>query len=247
MKTSFLWFVCRSVLSVFVWAYVGFATILVFISVAILYPFDRNNNLSHHVTKIWGKTIVAINPFWKLKIKGKHRIKKSQSYVLVANHMSLADIVCVYCIGNNFKWVAKSSLFKVPFLGWSMSLMKYIRLERNDRSSIREAMELAKRYLEQNVSILFFAEGTRSKSGSLGAFKNGAFKLAIQTGKPIIPIVIHGTHQALKRGEAAAAGSASGYVRVLPKIDVNQFKPDEYGKLKQIVWNQMSETIEKFR
>jgi 1-acyl-sn-glycerol-3-phosphate acyltransferase len=234
-----------ALLSLIIWCVVAQLTVIAFLLIAIVHPFDRHQRLAHQFASLWGKTIVRINPMWNCEILDRHHIEKNVGYVIVANHSSLADIVCVYCLGNHFKWIAKSSLFKIPFLGWSMSLLKYIPLTRGAHGSIRDSMELAQENLEKNISILFFPEGTRSKTGVLAPFKSGAFRLAIQTRKPILPIVISGTKGALKKGSATISSKAKGKLKVLPQIDVTPYAAGQHEALKSAVWKIMGEQLER--
>ncbi len=233
----------RSLLAAYVWTAVVFATLFVWAALATLSPFDRNQKLSYRLTNLWGAVILGTNPFWRIRITGKNHIQKNRGFVLVANHASLADIICLFCLGRHFKWLAKKSLFKIPVFGWSMSLMRYIPLERGKHGSIRDSFEEARRWLEQDVSVLIFPEGTRSKSGKLGEFKNGAFKLAILTGKPIVPIVIQGTEKALARGRVSMDANVRGFIKVLAPIETDHYKPDEYEALKKNVLELMDREL----
>ncbi len=230
-------------LAVLTWAFIALDTLLTFTAIAVLKPFDWNGKITYRVANLWGKLIVQINPFWHIKISGRSHIKKNTAYVLVANHTSLADIVCLYCLGKNFKWIAKDSLFKIPFFGWTMSLLGYIPLKRGEHGSIRDSFREAQGWLEKNVSVLFFPEGTRSRTGSLGEFKNGAFKLALLAKKPIVPIVLRGTGEAISKGNATIATKVSGSVKVLPPIEVVHYSEEDYDVLKKKVWNLMNEEL----
>ncbi len=229
----------------FVWFFVGFITFISFVGIAISRLLDPKDLFTYRIANFWGQSIVKINPFWKIKISGTHHIKKKQGYVIVANHSSLADIVCLYCLNKNFKWIAKSSLFKIPVFGWTMSLLKYIPLSRGRHGSIRDSFQEAIECLNKNVSVLIFPEGTRSKTGRLTEFKNGAFKLALQTGKPIVPVIISGTGEAITKGEATMAAKVAGSLKVLPPIDIKEYEESNYEGLKKKVWNLMNEELTK--
>ncbi len=233
----------RLTLAVLIWIFIALDTLLAFAVIAILKPFDWKGKISYRAANFWGKFIVRINPFWRITISGQSHVKKNTAYILVANHTSLADIVCLYCLGKNFKWIAKASLFKIPFFGWTMSLLGYIPLKRGEHGSIRDSFQEAQKCLEEGTSVLFFPEGTRSRSGALGEFKNGAFKLAILTKKSIVPITIRGTGMAISKGKATIATKVSGSVKVLPPIDVNPYQLEDFDVLKKKVWTLMNEEL----
>ena len=111
----------------------------------------------------WSNAVIGLNPYWKLKVNGLGNADPKRTYVIVANHQSLADIVVLYQLRLQFKWVAKESLFSIPFLGWCLGLCKHIRLKRNDRASIRDVYREAIRYLRSGMSVLFFRKGRAAK------------------------------------------------------------------------------------
>ncbi len=227
----------------FVWTAVGLLTFIAFLGIAISRLFDRKDRFTYRLANLWGQLIVKINPQWKIKITGTHHIKKDKGYVIVANHASLADIVCLFCLGKHFKWIAKSSLFKIPVFGWTMSLLNYIPLSRGRHGSIRDSFNEAVDWLNKDVSVLIFPEGTRSKSGQLAEFKNGAFKLALLTKKPIVPVVISGTAEALTKGQAMMAAKVFGSLKVLPPIETGGYEGSDYESLKTKVWNLMNQEL----
>ncbi len=235
----------RSIISIFIWTVVALDTVIVFLLTALLWPFDPNQRFAYHIANAWGKIIVRSNPFWRIKVSGRSHIKKNKAYVLVANHNSLADIVCLYCLGKNFKWLAKDSLFKIPFFGWTMSLLKYIPLKRGEHGSIRDSFQKAQEWLEKGTSVLIFPEGTRSRTGELGEFKNGAFKLALLAKKPIVPIAIQGTRQALSRGRMTMATKVRGLISVLPEIPVTSYQEADFDRLKNQVRAMISEELKR--
>ncbi len=141
---------------------------------AVTAPFDRRRRALHQFTCFWASLYTWFNPAWPVTIEGRERIRKGATYVMVANHQSLLDILVLFRLFVHFKWVSKAEIFRVPCIGWNMSLNRYIKLRRGDRSSIAEMMRHSGEALDQGSSIMIFPEGTRSVDGRLKKFKAGA-------------------------------------------------------------------------
>ena len=220
-----------------IWTVSTFFTILLYFAMlfaVILFPFDKMRRHAHAQCFWWAKIIVSLNPYWKISASGFENIDKNRTYIIIANHQSLADIVVIYLLRMQFKWVAKESLFKVPFVGWSMSLAKHIKLERGDFGSIKKIYREAAHWLRSGMSVLFFPEGTRSDSGQMKDFQNGAFKLAIKEKVAILPVAIRGTGDAIPKGTWLFHTKIPASVRALPVIEVTGFGPGDFEKLRDM-------------
>lgn len=134
-----------------------------------------------------------------------------------------------------FKWVAKESLFKVPFVGWNMSLAKHIKLERGSFSSIKKIYREAAGWLRSGMSVLFFPEGTRSETDEMKEFQNGAFKLAIKEKMPVLPIVVEGTGDAMPKGTWLFKTKIPGRLKVLPAVETSSYTNAEFVRLRDLV------------
>jgi len=234
--------------SLYLWIMVGVITCLVSSLILLSFPIaviDPARRWSHWLGTVWAALLTRLNPFWRLKIVGVEGLRKGKGYVLVANHSSLADIACLFVLNHQFKWLAKKSLFKIPFLGWSMAVMGYIPLERGKYGSIRVSYQKALEWLEKGLSVLIFPEGTRSRSGEMGHFKSGAFRLALESGRPIVPIVLAGTEKIISKGKAAFGGSRLAYMIVLPPIETKGPNPEAEEELRKKVERLMSEELRK--
>ena len=225
------------------WAGMALLTVLVWaasaVSVLLGGWWDRSRLLGHGCARAWAWALIRMNPFWHLTVDRRARLERNRPYVFVANHQSLVDIIVLYHVGHQFKWVAKSSLFRVPFLGWTLSINRHIRLQRESLRSIRRTMEEAKQWLDRRMSVAFFAEGSRSQTGALTPFKLGAFKLAIQTRTPIVPLVITGTRDALPRGSWVFSRRMHGTLTVLPPIDTTTYQLKDAELLKNRVFQEI--------
>ncbi|MCX5685951.1 MAG: lysophospholipid acyltransferase family protein, partial [Candidatus Omnitrophica bacterium] len=155
-----------------------------------------------------------------------------KTYIVISNHQSLADIVIMYKTRMQFKWVAKESLFSVPFIGWNLSLARHIKLERGKLGSIKKVYRQAAEWLRSGISVLFFPECTRSQTGEIGDFQNGAFKLAIKEGVPVLPIFIENAGKAIPRGSWLFTTKVPVSMKVIPPIDTSQFRAADFARLR---------------
>jgi 1-acyl-sn-glycerol-3-phosphate acyltransferase len=181
----------------FISAILFMISLLLFIFTA---AFDRRRVILHRYSCIWSDIVLRSNPLWRVKVVGKRKIDPKTAYVMVSNHQSGADILVLFKLHTHFKWVAKKGLYKIPFLGWNMSLNGYISIERSKGRSKLMMMDRAATAVREGNSVMIFPEGTRSPDGQLQTFKTGAFRLALETGAPVLPIAISGTFHAIKKG-----------------------------------------------
>ena len=158
-----------------------------------------------------------------------------QACVVVANHLSLLDILVMFRLFKPFKWVSKQENFKVPFIGWNMRLNRYIELQRGQRASVMKMMRACDDTLAQGSSIMMFPEGTRSPSGRLRSFKTGAFEIALRNGVPILPIVIQGTANALPKAGFVLRGRHPIRLQVLDPVPAAVFEHKSVDELTQDV------------
>jgi 1-acyl-sn-glycerol-3-phosphate acyltransferase len=145
----------------------------------------------------WARLNSYLTPM-QVQVHGREHIDPTQSYVLVANHQSHYDIFVLYgWLGIDFKWVMKQELRKVPALGFACEKIGHIYIDRSNRQAALASIEAAKDRIVNGTSVLFFAEGTRSRDGKLGRFKKGAFRMALDLKLPILPLTLSGTRKVL--------------------------------------------------
>jgi len=234
----------RALLSIWFWIASTIITIILFFVVSIVviftFPFDKKRKIAHVQCFWWSNWVIKLNPYWKVQVEGLENIDHNKTYVIIANHQSMADIVVLYKTHMQFKWVAKKSLFKLPFIGWCLSLTRHIRLERGDFSSIKKLYRKSSEWLKSGMSVLFFPEGTRSDTDEMNVFQNGAFKLAIKEKKPVLPICIKGTREAIPKGSWIFKAKVNATISVLPPIDTSTLNPGDYARLRDMVFEKIS-------
>jgi 1-acyl-sn-glycerol-3-phosphate acyltransferase len=170
-----------------------------------------------------------------VRITGREKIRPDETYVMVANHLSLLDILVLFRLFTHFKWVSKVENFRVPFIGWNMTLNRYIELRRGDRASVVQMMKACRETLAQGSSIMMFPEGTRSPDGRMRAFKPGAFELALDSRRPILPIVLRGTSDALPKRGFVLQGRHPISIEVLDPLPYESFAGETAEALTQRV------------
>lgn len=207
------------------WGFLVVSSALLF-GVAVLIwvvtrPFDPRTRALHQFTCFWASLYTWLNPVWRVRITGKHHIRPGVTYVMVANHLSLVDILVLFRLFVPFRWVSKEENFRVPLIGWNMRLNGYIPLRRGDKASAAVMMDSCRATLREGTSIMMFPEGTRSRTGEMRDLKPGAFELARQTGSPLLPILLEGTSKALPKRGFVLHGRSDITVAVLPEVTVD--------------------------
>ena len=215
--------VARTLLSIWWWLTFALGLIvwlpLVAIVRVVTAPFDSGRYWAGYLFRKLPVVHQHLNPLWTFRVSGTIPDDPRRPYIVVANHESFVDILLISHLPFEMKWLSKIEMFKIPVVGWLMALADDVRLTRGEISSATDAMNQCKDRLAKKVSVLIFAEGTRSTSGELGKFKNGAFRLAIETGCPILPVAVSGCHSAL-RPKDWRLGYSTAEVRVLAPIEV---------------------------
>ncbi|HEX6924040.1 MAG TPA: lysophospholipid acyltransferase family protein [Longimicrobiaceae bacterium] len=211
----------QRILSVWVWAVTAIITILWLPWLALIYavtvPFDPGRYVVGRWFRRAAVVAVALNPLWKFRTSGVRVTDPRRPYVAVSNHESLADIFLISHLPWEMKWLSKESIFRIPVMGWMMRMAGDIPVRRNELNSRAQALEGCRERLRQGVSVMIFPEGTRSRTDDLLPFKDGAFRLAIEAGVPILPLVVAGTRGAMQKG-SLVFGRAVAEVRALEPI-----------------------------
>ena len=166
-------------------------------SLCILAGLVFNQDAADALAVIWSRACCAVAPI-KVNLKGRKNYSRNSSYVVVANHQSMADIPIIHgFMGLKIKWVMKKELDKIPIFGAACHKLGCIFVDRSDTRAAIHSIHEARKTLPENGSVFFFAEGTRSRDGNLLPFKKGAFIFALETGLPILPVTIRNSFQVL--------------------------------------------------
>ena len=135
--------------------------------------------------------------------------------VIVANHQSSADICALFTTETQFRWLSKSEVFRIPLIGHAMKWAGYVPISRGNIKSHKRALRASSDWIRRGVSMVYFPEGSRSKDGSLGEFKIGAFRLSEDEDVPILPVVLQGTMNMMAKN-SFIPNPAKVNVKILP-------------------------------
>ena len=166
-----------------------FAVISFFVSL-----FDTVGNAQIGVARVWARGILFVAGV-RVKSEGLEKLKADGSYVIASNHASYMDTPVILSImPMQFRFLAKSGLFKIPLLGSHLKRAGHIPVPREDpRAAVKTLTLAATNIREKGISTLIFPEGGRTPDGELKAFKEGGAYIAIKAGVPIIPVAVIGT------------------------------------------------------
>ena len=179
-----------------------------------------------------GRTASSLTPLWKFEIEGERPADiDHRAYVVVANHESQADPFLLSHLPWDMRWVAKEELFRQPVTGWAMRFGGDIPIQRGAGDSVRSMMDECERALAGGISIMMFPEGTRSKEGGLLPFRDGAFRLALRAGVPVLPIALAGTRQ-MRPKHSKWFGKAHACAKILAPIATEGMTIDDTATLR---------------
>lgn len=202
------------------------ATVVLGAAATVVDLVVRRADATLRLGKIWARLMLAATGA-KVRYEGLANASTRLPCVYISNHQSLVDVWALLpALPNSVRFVAKRSLFRIPFLGWSLWAGGFIPIDRGHRAKAIRSLEVAADRIRSGCPVLLFAEGTRSLDGKLAPFKRGAFHLAVRAGVPVVPVAVSGTFAILKpRTIAVRPGAVT--VRFGTPIAVEPFRPDD--------------------
>lgn len=225
-----------------------FFFLLSLVALIVCYPFDKRRRVVHELSRIlcfsWWYA-----PFtWRRNISGLENVDKKRPYVICINHKSMADIISLYFVPLNFRWVSKQEVFRIPYIGPMLWMHGDIAIQRGrPAESMAKVTRDGKRWLDMGVSVAIFPEGTRSTDGEIHRFKAGAFVLAKEANVDILPVVLDGTTEIFKPKSWFFNWRNVLTVKVLPPISKEHVAETDTSILAREVQAQMTEALAEIR
>jgi len=206
-------------------------------------PFDRKGNVVYYIGKFWSLLNIYLSGT-RLTIKGKERIEKGHTYIVMSNHQGLVDPwVLIGKLPLQLRWTIKSEVKKMPIFGYALERMGHIYVGGRKWKDIALTLEVAAKKIREGASVVFFPEGTRSKDGHLQRFHKGGAIIAIRSGVPILPVTINGSRFVLPKGTLALM---PGKIEVIvgESIDPGMFGENEKDQLIAVVKSAIQKNLD---
>ena len=202
------------------------------------------------IIRLWSRTIVLLSGI-HIQIHGKENRPQDRGFVHLFTHSSFLDIPVLVCSSSRFfSFGAKSSLFKVPFFGYALTLLGILPITRKDRQKVIQVYSQAEKRLANGEVFVLSPEGGRRGSDEIREFKSGPFIFAINAKAPIVPIVLCGVDHCLKKGSILI--NTDKWVRkvgvhILPPVEVSGLNIEDTKDLKEKVHRQISKEFESMK
>lgn len=184
---------------------------------------DHSGRLQHWCARQWAAFIFLVSRV-HVDVEGLERLEPGRGYVFMANHLSMFDHwAFLHYLPFQFRFAAKASLFRIPFLGWHLKRSGNIPVvSRNPRQTIRSYRDVARR-IREGLSFVIYPEGMRTLDGVTVQFKRGAFLLPKHAEAPIVPVTIVGAHRRLRRGSVIIHPGRMAMI-VHPPIEFSDYR-----------------------
>ncbi len=199
MKNKAFKFVLDVIRYIIVFVWIVFGIVFYAVTLYLVRPFSKEGA---RLISVWWCKHLAFLSGVKANLHGLEKLDTSRHYVFLANHSSYFDIIALYVtLPFKLSFIAKKSLFAIPFWGWALSLIGHIPVDRDNPQAARVSMDKAIEKINgEKRSIFAFPEGSRSRTSETGEFKLGIFSLALKSGVDIVPIAIRGARDVMRKG-----------------------------------------------
>ncbi len=167
-----------------------------------------------------------------LDVNGREHVMQGKGYVVMSNHQSAYDIPVLYqALRIPMRMAAKKEIFRIPFMGSAMRAAGFVEVDRKNGRSAITTLVTAHERMRESMSIWIAPEGTRSRTGSLGPFKKGGFRMAMLSGMQILPVTIDGTWRTLPAGRLTVCRGNTARITISAPIDPASYGPEKINAL----------------
>jgi 1-acyl-sn-glycerol-3-phosphate acyltransferase len=217
------------------------ALTLLLVAAKLLRIPDRAGSVYDSIPRWWAKTLLWVAAV-DVRVIGTEFIGGELPRIFVGNHVSWFDVLAAAAVLPRGKYVAKTELFRVPVFGQAIRWIGMVEIDRENRKAAFDSLERAAAKIRTGNPVVMFAEGTRGDEYALRPFKKGPFVLAITAGVPVVPMVIYGTIERMRRGSwQIRPGTIE--VTFLEPIPTAGYTYDDRGELVELVRSRMAAVL----
>ena len=208
---------------------------------------SRKGHIQHFCIRRWSRDNLWLSRA-RVEIEGLQHLDPARPQLMVSNHSGLHDILALSAhLPIRFRWVAKKSLFRVPFMGWHMRRSGYIPIDRKHPREAAQSIIAAAQIIKGGVNAIAFPEGTRSRNGDLGRFHSGAFALSLRTGVPLVPVSVEGSYRVIMPKTLQVNPGTVIRIRIDKPIDVSAYRHADKHRLMEDVFGIMNSNLADLR
>lgn len=208
---------------------------------ALLRIEDKHGSAYDVLPRIWAKVMLATTGV-RVVVHNREHAAEGEAHIFVANHMSWYDIPALASFLPRAKFVAKAELFKIPVMGGAMRAVGMVPIQRQNRKAAFGAYEEAAKRIREGNSVIVFPEGTRGDEYPLRTFKKGPFVLAIDAGAPVVPVLIYGAREVIRRG-SMLVHPRTVHVHLLEPVSVDGLDYDDRDMVAEKVRSRIAEAL----
>lgn len=215
------------------------APVAVAAHVAGIFPEERH--VQQWCMRTWARTICRVAGA-RVRLHGMEHVDRTRGTVYASNHVSWFDIFAMATVLPRYTFVAKAELRRIPIFGWGAEGAGVVFLSRDNRKSAFEAYRAVAAEIAEGRSVVVCPEGTRGDDYHLRPFKKGPFVLAIAAGAPVVPVVVHGAREVMRKGSWTVRPGVVD-VHLLPPVDSTAYDYDHRHELMTAVWTPMERML----
>jgi len=202
-----------------------------------------NGRLQHYCMRRWSR-----NNLWlsraRVEIEGLENIDRNRPQVFAVNHSGFHDILSLAAhLPVQFRWIAKKSLFNVPFMGWHMRRSGYIPIDRENPREAAMNIAAAAKEIASGVNVIVFPEGARSRTGALGEFYSGTFALCLRAEVPLVPVVVEGSYRVIAPQTPRVNPGTIIRIKICRPIDITSYQKSEKKRLMEDTFAIMRDSL----
>lgn len=202
---------------------------------------EGEGSIRQRIMRLWARSLN-----WaagaRIRLHGAERIERSRGAIYVANHVSWYDIFAIAAVLPRYSFIAKSELRRIPLFGLAAQAAGIVFIDRDNRKSAFESYKVAAADVQRGRSVVVCPEGTRGRDYHLRPFKKGPFVLAIAAQAPVIPTIIHGTIDIMRKGSFhVRAGDVD--IHFLEPIETAGLSYEQRAELMERVWRRMADAM----